>query len=426
VDGRVLRDKWWSTLVLLIAGMLVMYLRDPAFFHEPRFWAEEGTRYFAYAYSQPWHAMLGYNFRGFFSLFNKVSALLAVYLVDLPNAPLVTTLLAFVVQTIPLALILWAESSPWDTLKGKVMGVAIVLFTPVTGEIWLNTVNSQFYLALVTFLILIEDSRITSRFTGGVHMVLLLLAGLTGVVSCFLTLLYAVKAWKERTRRSAIYFSLLVACSVVQLLTLLSSEGQWAGRWLGVRPGVILSVTWVKTIVLPLFGPVAAMRFANTIRHVRGLGDLGYGALSALLLLTMGAFWTAILWKAGTYKRWLILGSYVTIVVLSIVSAIGDKAEMIDAWSAQRYFYVPSVILAVLILDRIEVGGSTYHRFVSVICAVLIVTSVTMGIVHYQRTLIKSEDWPRWRDQVARWEADHDHILQVWPEGWQVRLAPRE
>ena len=427
MDSKLIRDRWWFKLALLMAGMLAIYLRRPAFFHEPRFWAEEATRHFGYAYAQPWPAIFAYNYRGFFSLFNKVAALLAVHLVDLPHAPLVTTLLAFGVQIVPLALILWSESRPWDTLAGKVLGVSIVLFTLLSGEIWLNTVNSQFYLGLIAFLILLEDTSETTRLRFGVHLALLLLAGLTGMVSCFLTPLYAVKAWKERTRPSLVYLAAMAACSAVQLAVLLSSGGQWAGRGQGLQPVLIPPVVWVKTIVLPLFGPAAARRFAEFVLAVRDLGALPFGALSAFLALAVVVFWTVLLWKACTYRRLLILGSYVLVVVLSIVGSIGaDKSGMIHAWNGQRYFYVPSVMLLALMLSRIELDGSRYHKVVSAVCAALVVTSIIVGVVHYRGTVIAGSDWPKWREEVAKWELDHSYALQVWPKGWQVELAPRE
>jgi hypothetical protein len=247
------------------------------------------------------------------------------------------------------------------------------------------------------------------------------------MVSCFLTPLYAVKAWKERTHHSLVYLAVMVACSAVQLAVLLSSGGQWAGRGQGMQLVAIPPVMWVKTVVLPLLGPAAARRFAEFVLGVRDLGALPYGALSAFLVLMLAAFWTAILWKACTYKRLLILGSYVLVLELSIVGSIGgDKSGMIHAWNGQRYFYVPSVMLLALIGSRIEPDGSRYQKIVSVVCAILVVTSVLVGVVHYRGTVIAGDDWPRWREEVAKWERDHSYALQVWPKGWQVELVARE
>jgi hypothetical protein len=416
---------WWPKVGLLAAGMLAMVARAPIFFLEPRFWAEEGSRNFAYAFSHGWYALFLYNFRGYFSLFDRVAALAALYLVDLEHAPLVTTLLALLVQTLPLALVLWSESRPWDTIPGKLLGMAIILLTPLTGEIWLNTINSQFYFSLATFLILLEDTDSQSRLRSGVYAFLLALAGLTGVVSCFLAPLFVLKAWRQRTRASRIQAMLLVACAMLQAICLVLFADQVTGREMAVRPLDILSVLWVKTLVLPLLGPDVAARFAQHVRGVRLLGLLEYSALSSVLLLVAVALFALLLRGRERHKAALILGAYLIVGVLSIVTAAADEVTLIDAWVGQRYFYAPSVMAMVLLLMRALTWEAPKGRWVAVLCLVVLFISLSIGLAHYRGTLIVGEDWPTWRDEVAMWRSNPDYALQIWPEGWSVRLVPK-
>jgi hypothetical protein len=416
----------WPRAGLLVAGIVAMVVRQPTFFLQPRFWAEEGSRGFAYAFNTSWYALFQYNPRGYFSLFDKAAALAAVYFVDLEHAPLVTTLLALLVQAIPLALVLWSASSPWDTTVGKLLGMGVILFTPLTGEIWLNTVNSQFYFALAAFLILIEAADAQSRLRSGVYAFLLAMAGLTGVVSCFLTPLFVLKAWRQRRRASTIQSTVMVVCSLMQIVCLLVFRDQVTGRPFYVRPAVALSVMWVKTIVLPLLGPTAGARFADWVNGVRALGLCEYSVLSGVLLAAAVGLFVLLLTGPDKRKGRMILGAYLIVSLLSIATSLGDPAEMIDELVAQRYFYVPSVMLMVLVLSRAIQARPVKGHWAAVLCALLLLVSLVTGLLAYRETLLVDEAWPNWRDEVLKWRADPDYALQIWPAGWSLRLEPRQ
>jgi len=183
-----------------------MFFRAPSFFFEPRFWGEEGVIYFSNAFNNSWYQALFTPHLGYFSLFNNIASTLAANIVPLKYAPLITTLLAFVVQVIPLAIVLWSRSELWGSAVKKAVGILIILFVPVTGEIWLATNLSQFYFSLITFLILMEDMGNASLRRVWCYRILLVLSGLTGVVSCFITPLFIFKAWTKKRKDVKILF----------------------------------------------------------------------------------------------------------------------------------------------------------------------------------------------------------------------------
>ena len=132
-------------LSFLFLGVLAMFFRAPSFFFEPRFWAEEGIIYFSNAFNNPWYKALFTPHLDYLSLFNNIASTLAANIVQLKDAPLITTLLAFAVQVIPLAIVLWSQSELWGSAVKKAVGILIILFVPLSGEIWLATNCSQFY-----------------------------------------------------------------------------------------------------------------------------------------------------------------------------------------------------------------------------------------------------------------------------------------
>ncbi|HET8706541.1 MAG TPA: hypothetical protein VFM46_09595, partial [Pseudomonadales bacterium] len=68
-------------------------MRRPELFSHPRFWAEEGSVYFANAWHFVWYEVLFEPHLGYLSFFNNLAALIATT-VPLKHAPLVTTIAA--------------------------------------------------------------------------------------------------------------------------------------------------------------------------------------------------------------------------------------------------------------------------------------------------------------------------------------------
>jgi hypothetical protein len=144
-----------NVFILLLA---VIVLRDPTLFTEPRFWAEEATVYFRMAYIMPaWMSLIAPH-QGYLSLWANLAGLLAT-IPPLEYAPIVTTGMSLFVLLVILAAILVNESDALDSTLKKFIASVAVLVVGATGEIWLTSINSQHYLPLLVFLILIDSKR---------------------------------------------------------------------------------------------------------------------------------------------------------------------------------------------------------------------------------------------------------------------------
>src|SRR5262249_18355017 len=163
-------------------------------------------------YRHSWLDTLVTPHLGYLSLWNNLAAVIAANLVPLERAPLVTTLFAAAAQVTPVALILWGRSVLWRSGMHRVLGVMAVLFAPLSSEIWLTVIGSQFFLSLICVLILIDGPTAVGRFKIWAYGLLLALAGLTGALSCFLMPLYFWNAWRFRTREAAVRAGILATC----------------------------------------------------------------------------------------------------------------------------------------------------------------------------------------------------------------------
>jgi hypothetical protein len=103
-----------SNLTILFISALIILLRVPSLITTPRFYAEEGTLYFAtsyfYSHTNEWYKGITQLQVGYFSLWPNIANTIAANLVNLKNAPLVVTFFAFCIQLLPTIIILWGKS----------------------------------------------------------------------------------------------------------------------------------------------------------------------------------------------------------------------------------------------------------------------------------------------------------------------------
>ncbi|MGE5558288.1 MAG: hypothetical protein ACM3WV_06700 [Bacillota bacterium] len=241
METKTIPVKHFFLFFLAILALL-MFLREPELLLQPRFWAEEGAVYFKTAYDLPWYKSLFMPQQGYYGLFPNLVAIIA-NLVPLEFAPGIATFFAFLVQLLPFVIIFWGKSSYWDTIWKKVLISLLVLFTWATNEVWLNTINSQFYLVLTTFLILLTDSAATSKKQNIFYYFMLVLSGLSGVVSTFLTPFFIYRAVKDKNKNAAVQAWIITGCAIIQALVILYLalfQGGMGGRFSGIIMSVIM------------------------------------------------------------------------------------------------------------------------------------------------------------------------------------------
>lgn len=411
------------------ASLLIMYFREPTFLLEPRLWAEEGSRYFSYAYGYPWHQSLRHVQIGYLALWPNFASTVAANLVPLSHVPLVTTLFAFIVQLIPIAIILWGQSDLWHSATTRIVGVLVVLFTPLSGEIWLNTANSQFYFSLIAFLILNENTDISPT-RKWCYRILLVFSGLTGTVACLLSPLFILRSWLEKERERVVQASILLVCSIMQILVLSMShrtDPTLSTRLRGTDLPTLASIIWTNSIALTLFGLENARAFAQVISAIQGLTGPKFEFLGLLLLFSGTLFFLCLSSELSPQRRLALLGSYFLIIIPSILGSLGDdKFGLVFPEAGQRYFYVPNVILMFAMLSNVHFNGKAFKRIRCGLFAVLLAASLTLGAMAYRRTSIVGDDWPKWREEILLWEENSEHLIEIWPPGWRIHLGETE
>ncbi len=408
--------------VLFISALWIIFSRNFTLFAEPRFWAEEGAFWFSYAFLQDWKTALFESLCGYYNFYPIFSTLIASRTVPLEYAPLITTLMALGIQIVLLLIIAFDDSTLWNTLLKKMAITAVILFAPKSGEIWLNTNGSQYYLSLIAALILIVDGNVSSKIRKHGYRILLMLAGLTGLLSCVLTPLFFAKVWKTRKKEDLVHFLILILCSAVQTLAVFAAppNSDRAGY-----PGIpsmgliVVARGFFESIHVPL-----TARFSHFVKH-QLYGSEAFALVGVLALLLMaGILWLfkkRIVHPSALY----LVGTFLLLSFFPAFFAIGGKENiaLLDPNVGNRYFYAPSVLALMMLFSSLNLNAlKAKERLFQGILLALFVFSMINGISHFYLEKLGDSTNPNWKKEVEIWRADPSYKPKIWPVGWRIKL----
>jgi len=409
------RQRWTGILLVLAAGLLIIG-RAPFLFTEPRFWAEEGTIYFARAYSQPWYEALVQTYAGYYSLVSNVAGIMAARCVPLERAPLVTTLIALLTQLLPHVLIFFPMRCVLPRLLPRVLLSAVVLFVTLTGEVFLCTTAAQWHLAVITFLILLSFQEQGGPLWRWAYRLLLLVAGLTGVISCFFLPLFFLKALLTRRREAVVLSAILLCATLAQATAALPFLRHQEGlAKTEIRPGPADARAFARTFVeqLAVWPVLVDSRAAEVIPSHAGRTAFGVAVLGLAVALAA--------WSRFRSQQGFILAGYFLVGGASLFFSLGGSGGL-------RYAYVPSVILMAFFVWHLFLPKPALGWLGRLCCAAVIAASLAGWGSQYRGALAlcMTRCCPSWRHEVALWRQSPDRPLLIWPPWdemkWSVRL----
>lgn len=417
-------SSWWMVAGGSLLYTIAVILRNPPLVLAPSLWAEEGTRYFVFAYSQGWVESLLQAPLGYFSFWPNLACTLAAKTVPLEYAPYVTCAFAFIVQLIPIVLVLTSRSEYWSGSWRRMLGALIILYTLMSSEVWLNTINSQFFFSLVVFLILLEPED-TPRMREVTSGALLLLSGLSGPAAVILCPLYWWRGIRSRSRRSVVRAVSLSAGAAVQVAVLLVHQG---GGDIIARFGLPDYAT-----VTEMVATRAAMVYAGIANSMELYGYLtgiprsptSTNVLHGALLLAELLFFSFLAWGIPRGRRGVLFGSFILLFFFSTVfAAHPDKRQYANPVVALRYYYVPGVLLLFMTLFAVGSNAGLARRIGHMISLLLLGSALYFGISQFHALGTRySDTYPRWADEVARWRIDDAHEIGIWPRDTAISLS---
>ena len=175
-----------TVLGVLALVVLVLVFRKPHAFFNPQFFVEDGTVFFLDAYELG-EASLFKPYNGYLHLVPRLVALGSSYFI-LEVQPI---LFSYACLLIVLGLTAYILRSRVDLLRKELYPLALVLI-PIGAFVYLHLTNIQWFTCVFLVLIIIQH-RPRTWLQGGLDLVIVVLAGLTGPFA--IPLLYKSRAF---------------------------------------------------------------------------------------------------------------------------------------------------------------------------------------------------------------------------------------
>lgn len=409
----------FSSSILLLAFALIVILRMPNVFLKGRFFGEEGSYFFAYAWHMDWREALLHPLGGYLNIVASGGTLLAKTMVSggiipLEAAPWITALIALAFQLLPAVIIVTARDVWLAPRFAKPAALLLIAAAPVAHEVWLHTLHSQFHLTICVALIVVLDIPL-SKGLRALRLFILALAPLCGPAAIVILPFLALRTLVERKAARSIECAALGFGAAIQLLLFYFPV---MVRGHSFDPGMLSSLLLIRQAVLPIAGPFAATDAGFVIFKSDG-EHLMLVSLAACLLL-FGSLLAIGLRNWRQPSIWLSLPALV-IACISYYGAIATPQSMLLPLVGERYSFVPNVLFGLSMIALATTSQGHLARFFTGIVAL----EVLVAVIFISGPKAQMANGPAWPDEVAKWRADPDYRLKVWPgEGWTVNLAP--
>mgnify|MGYP005622389955 CR=1 FL=1 len=395
--------------LILFFGVLLIFLRQVDYFIDPRFWAEEATIYFKNAYDTKSLKNFFTPQLGYYSLYNQIAAYIAL-LVPLKYAPFVTTTISVVPIYLVFYLSIVTRNSYLRTFEQRVIFATLMILIS-SGEIWLNTITSQFWFALCVLLIII-DRRPHSIQIKIFYAAVVFMASLTGVIALFLIPLAIalIIFFKENHKNVKFILDFLIAGLVVQVILILIFGFNFGVNDLsqiqgGARFDSFNMLEMIKSFIgyyfLYPFTGVALYDYSIVI----------YGLYGSVLILTT----SYLIFINFNKKIGLILAYCINFSLLTMVLSVGGNGGL-------RYAFLVNALFLIIFISFLNCKNKVQLNVVRVILALTILT----GIVEYKIKLnnFSNVKWLSWQEQFSPHEKRSNKLI-VWPQSphiWSVYL----
>lgn len=414
--------KNYYKIGFLILIFFLIYSRSPYIFNYGRFMSLDLIYHFEIEKLNLINSLLfvDYNAR-YMNLISNISSIISTRLFDLENAQYVAIYLSLLIYLIILLKILFEESYLLSNTIQKYLFSALFILTPVMSfEIWLNAINLQVYLGLLTIIILFLNSNKTQKIF---NYFLLVICGLSGIYSCALTPLFFLNYLRQKSRYNFICFFILLTCSIIQFSLILISTSIIED---GPSNTVVIfdiskyeTISFIYNTVIRAFFGSSFPKFIfdnfglnlNTILINDNLKDLLFFiSLFVFIFFMFFIIWVFKNFKKKEEKNVLI---YLTLIflILSFVVIIGGVSDSLHG----RYSALPGITIVLIVLHVVS-NSKTFLKNLSIF---FLGCSLIFGFYDYRLknylVYLDCINCPDWKMEVKKYRNDKNYMPNAWP-----------
>jgi len=366
------RNRAGVFVLLGFAIFVAHFSRSPEVLLKPQFWAEDGTVFYQQAHEVGFlHSVLTPH-SGYVHLFPRLIAGLSL-LLPLSLAPLFFNLAALAVQCLPAIYICTYRMQNLGPFRVRLLLAFLCFGIPSVHEVWGNLPNSQWQIALLSFLILIASPP-RGRPGTWFDRIALSIGALTGPYCVLLLPIAFIVAFYRRSSRTITQFAILGVGALAQTVSLLIVGRPNLGN-LGASFPLFCKLVVIRGFVPDL---PASMKVARLLHF-----SLASSIFSCCFVIAALAV-TAWIFRHGSLEMRCALLFTAIMLAASLVSPVvaSGGAEqwptMMMPGVGERYWFIPRVMIVVAVLwiatQRIakwtRAAGAALMVFILISCAV--------------------------------------------------------
>lgn len=382
-------------------------LKMEPYIYSGRIWAEEGLIFYAQISQVGFYEGLFFIFNGHLELATNLVVSIAS-LFELRYVPLVTTYLSYLLQLIPVILLINYYKVIGLSFISLIIVLLFMVGMPQAAEVWANSVNLHFHFSLIVgIIVIIPIANINN--SKYIFRILVFFSGLSGVPANFLMPLFLFIALHTKDKERWVQFYILVSTTLFQVLLILINDVPLELRTFNMNPVVYWAIMLCQNIISPLFGVDIGNQLAAIIKTML-VGNLGGILFSSLLTVLLIMLINSSIFTEK-YKHVYLYISVCLLSLCSIALALGDIQRLISASSGGRYFYSANILLLIAILIVIQKKQNILLYIIPIIIAISSVSSV--------KKFIGGPDWVVKYDEHIQANSDH---VEIWPWGWSMPI----
>jgi hypothetical protein len=358
-------------ICIVFAALAILYLRMPASFTNPQFWAED-TGFFTVSRLHGWGSLFT-PMAGYLVFVQFLVAILASYF-DPIAAPAIFNYSAFLLTMV----VVWMVTSPRLDLPSKPLLAIAIVVVPMGFEELGTLTNIQWLLPIGAFVLLFTRASKNPCLLG-CEVLFLGVTALSGPFSIFLTPLFlwrSITACELIERRRLMLLTAVVGCGAfIQLLVIAAHHSEV------IDPVAPISYSWTLWVSLPFTQIMTTFGPASDWFH----GGTGFAL--GLVFLTAAAT-LACQRPYRTQKLFMLILA----LAIAISGMYKFRAALEGQSGAQRYFYLGAIFSLWFICCLNE---SKYWRIIAIWFVALVEVSLLPVVFHTPR-IQNDFEWYAW------------------------------
>ncbi len=397
---------------LLYVGVFAVlaFIKCPGLFLDPRFWAEEGSVYFAKLREASfWQALTLTNLGSYQGLEN-LSVYLAT-LVPLEFAPTVTTYLAFLLHAaVAFQIATVAAAYGLSRIVGLLLVAAWVL-VPQSYEVWLSATNMQWVVGVSMLMVFALPAQQLER-QPLLYTAWATVCGLSGIPGVLLAPFFLIR-WVDEKSKALLAIGIAgLACGLVQAAVVVTLGS--SGRQYVTDPLLLVMPTVLQSILAPLFSAEFAGAIGYAINtHLPHIDGMLLGCL--ILAAGVGHLAYSSSQSVAGALTVQVIGLAVLVSLIQTFGALGNARDLLSGYGGARYYLFGSMSLCLLLAWGTKSADALLRKEAF---ALLVLVTLTGVAVRYTSTTVAVMlAGPSFRQQVR--DCDRSAApacrVQLWP-----------